>query len=85
VSLKFGINSIRFYVEFCSLSLSLWYWQDDLLAELEQLEQEALNEELLVTASHGKDVLPVLPSVPDTEPTSTSGMLSCLVSWFPEV
>ncbi len=66
--------------DFCFFYLCLgWFVQDDLMAELEELEQEELDEALLEVHGPATDNL---PSVPTAEPVKP-GMYRCMF-WSPK-
>ena len=51
-----------------------WLWQDELMAELEELEQEGLDEKLLEVGGPATDTL---PSVPVAEPKAPAKGKQC--------
>ena len=51
-----------------------WLWQDELMAELEELEQEGLDEKLLEVGGPATDTL---PSVPVAEPKAPAKGKHC--------
>ena len=62
--------------------MALFHHQDDILAELEQLEQEALDEQLMDVAGPEIDHLPAVPNVePAAAEQPTRGRQQLLINF----